>query len=78
MIGENGDIDDGDLDVESFGKLSMMCWNVSGWSNLSMGELQSGRCVGENDARTLVLKQYQPHKRDSFNPNNKLWRAFWV
>ena len=39
LFGENGDINGGDLDMESVGKLSMMCWNVCGWSNLSMGEL---------------------------------------
>ena len=46
--------------MESVRKLSMMCWNVCGWSNLSRGETQSGRGVGENDMRSLVLKQYQP------------------
>ena len=60
LVDENSDIDGGDLDMESVRKLSMMCWNVCGWSNLSRGETQSGRGVGENDVRSLVLKQYQP------------------
>ena len=38
----------------------MMCWNVCRWSNLSIGELQLGEKCGENNARALVLKQYQP------------------
>ena len=60
LVDENSDIDGGDLDMESVRKLSMMCWNVCGWSNLSIRETQLGRGVGENDMRSLVLKQYQP------------------